>query len=108
MGYSITVNDPSFPKGTEFAVGDYFLAKNGEAVEIDDQTAERYRIENDKTMKQGLGKQFDVEVTKTEKFVAPEGSTDSKPEIVVESEPETLATDDVGIADVAEDKGGEN
>lgn len=100
MGYSITINDPSFPKGTEFAVGDYFLAKNGEAVEIDDETAERYHQETGQTMKQGLTASFDVKISKSEKFVPAEGSTDSKPEFHVETETETLATD------VPEDKGG--
>lgn len=92
MGYEVTINDPVYPKGTEFAVGDYFLAINGETVEVDDLTAERFRVEMQQTLKQGLGKPFEVKATKSEKFVPEPGSTDSRPEIHVDTEPETLVS----------------
>lgn len=93
MAYTIRFNNSVFAKGTEFAVGDYFLAINGESVEVDDVTADRYKRLEGKTLKEGLGKKFEVKYVKSEKFVPEEGSTDSFPEVVVETEPETLITE---------------
>lgn len=103
MGYRITYTDPVHPKGTEFAVGDYFLAKNGEPVDVDDETAERFKQVEGQTMKQSLSKAFEVEATKSEKFKPEEGSTDSKPEVVEPTEVETLV-DEISL----ETTGGEN